>query len=100
MSDDQNANQNVSYQLGEIKGLLSGIVGELAAGRERHKNFTEIDADHERRISTLEAAKSEDKTANHEKRLVYIETRFAVYATLLTIAGACGTLLVQKILGL
>lgn len=42
----------------------------------------------------------EEKAAAHEKRLIYIETRFAVYATLLTIAGAGATIVIQKIFGL
>lgn len=85
---DPKSDQNVSYQLGEIKGILSGILGELNSGRERHKNFTEIDADHERRIAAIEATRPHTALTEHSERINAIETKVAVYSTIATLISA------------
>ena len=80
--------QGVSFQLGEIKGILSGILSELNAGRERHKTFTEIDADHERTIAAIEAVSPRTSLTEHSERINAIETRVAIYSTIATLISA------------
>ncbi len=90
MTDKSSTTQldtSVSYQLGEIKGLLAGIMNEMAAARDRAKGFDALMADHERRISQIEATQPSPRITAMERSVQQIEARFKIYVGL--IAGGC-----------